>query len=66
MSTTLDALEKNAKALLDLTNAIVGENAQLVRENRKLHDQLDDALDALAELRSRVNELEMLAARGAA
>lgn len=33
----------------------------------RLADQLDDSLDAIAELRQRVSELEqMLAARGAA
>lgn len=57
MSATLDALEVNAKALIVLTNKIIAENAQLQRENKKLNDQLDDALDEVHKLQIILREL---------
>jgi regulator of replication initiation timing len=54
------ALEENAQKLLSLTRSVLSENAALHRENRKLTDQLDDACDAVAELRARVAELESM------
>lgn len=53
-------------AALELFYGQERELAEMQRQNAVLANQLDDALDAVAELRARVAELEMIAARGAA
>lgn len=58
MSPLQQALEQNAKALLDLTNSVLSENAHLIKENRKLHTELEEAADQITALEARIAELE--------
>lgn len=60
MSPLEKALETNAQQFLKLARSVLDENTALYRENRKLTDQLNDACDAIAELRFRVAELESM------
>lgn len=47
---TLTMLEQSARALCATAEKIRQENTKLTRENKKLADQLDDALDRVFEL----------------
>lgn len=66
MSPLEKALEENAQQFLRLARSVLTENAELHRENRRLADQLDDALDEVHALRSQLVSTEMTApGRGA-
>ena len=48
--TTMDKLEASARLLCETAEKIQTENVRLERENKKLADQLQDALDEVFRL----------------
>jgi hypothetical protein len=60
--TTLDVLERDAKRLIELAGSIVGENAKLERDFKKVSDQLNDALDEIYALKVTIRERDEIIA----
>jgi FtsZ-binding cell division protein ZapB len=55
---SLDRLEESVRLIVDTASRIHVENVKLERENKKLVDQLDDALDEIHTLRRQIGALQ--------